>query len=81
MLGDGTEVLTDSDDAEMLDDEEATKEKDDEALQKLVGKGEDEEMKDMALKSEKGKENAKIASTTPAKIAPTTDEKSKVKIT
>lgn len=75
MLGDGTEVLTDSDDAEMLDDEEAVKEKDDEALQKLVGRGEDEERKDMAIKSEKGKENAKIASTIPANIAPTTDEK------
>lgn len=76
MLGDGTEVLTDSDDAEMLDDEEAVKEeKDDEALQKLVGRGEDEERKDMAIKSEKGKENAKIASAIPANIAPTTDEK------
>lgn len=75
MLGDGTEVLTDSDDAEMLDDEEAVKEeKDDEALQKLVGRGEDEERKDMAIKSEKGKENAKIASTIPANITPTTDE-------
>lgn len=73
MLGDGTEVLTDSDDAEMFDDEEG-KEKDDEAL---VGKGEDEEMKDIALKSGKGKENSKIDSTTSSKIAPPTDEKPK----
>lgn len=78
MLGDGTEALTDSDDAEIFDDEEAVKEeKDDEALQKSVGKVEDEEMKDIMLKSEKGKENAKIASTTPARNAPPTDESSK----
>lgn len=58
----------------MFDDEEAGKEeKDDEALQKLVGKGGE----DTALKSEKGKENAKIDSATSAKTTPPTDEKPK----
>ncbi|RPA95594.1 PP2C-domain-containing protein [Choiromyces venosus 120613-1] len=63
MLGDGTEVLTDSDDAEMLDEEsDKEEEKDDEALERIAAKEkreEDEEMKDDP-KSEKGKENEKI---------------------
>ncbi|KAG0643847.1 protein phosphatase 2C [Tuber brumale] len=70
MLGDGTEVLTDSDDAEMFDDEPGKEEEnDDEALERIVvtekrEEGEkmkegDEKMKDES-KPEKGKENEKI---------------------
>lgn len=76
MLGDGTEVLTDSDDADMFDDAEdkEEEEKDDEALRKVAArenKGEDEEMKDIT-KSDKDKENAKVDSS-PAKTATSTD--------
>jgi protein phosphatase 2C family protein 2/3 len=70
MLGDGTEVLTDSDDAEMFDDEPGKEEEnDDEALERIVAtekreEGEetkegDEKVKDES-KPEKGKENEKI---------------------
>ncbi|PWW71941.1 protein phosphatase 2C [Tuber magnatum] len=69
MLGDGTEVLTDSDDAEMFDDEPGKEEEnDDEALEQITPtekreedekvKGE-ESMKDEP-KSGKGKENEKL---------------------
>lgn len=71
MLGDGTEILTDSDDAEMFDDSE--EKNDEEALRKLV----DEEMKEITSGPEKGKENARIDSTTSSKTAPPTDEKPK----
>lgn len=61
----------------MVDDGEVGK--DDEALQKVgKGKSEDEEMKDIVLKSEKGKENAKIDSPASANIGPPTGEKPKV---
>lgn len=75
MLGDGTEILTDSDDAEMFDDteEKETEENDDEVLRRLV----DGEVKDITSGPEKGKENARIDSTTSSKIAPPTDEKPK----
>ncbi|KAI5837583.1 serine/threonine protein phosphatase [Morchella snyderi] len=72
MLGDGTEVLTDFDDADMFDD--AEDKEDDEALRKVAARenrGEDEEMKDIT-KSDKDKENAKVDSS-PAKSATSTD--------
>lgn len=62
MLGDGTEVLTDSDDAEMFDDEPDKEENDDEALKPIAAtekRGDDEGMRNV-LKPEKGKENEKI---------------------
>jgi hypothetical protein len=55
--GDGTEVLTDSDETEMYGDEHDKDDRDEEALEKNTAKDTDVLMKD----AEKDKENEKIA--------------------
>jgi len=84
MLGDGTEVLTDSDEVDMFDgdDKDDDDERDDEALEKAASKerkAEDVDMKESdstSSNTEKGKGNEKATPSADSKTEPPKDDKS-----